>query len=856
MHTVPPQEIAAFLGNHLDQVLQRTHANFLNTVAADREFKAACALMDVLNAAEAAQQCLRQLLLEKNAAAAAAAAAAGNQGAGHHSNVQNPFLCFFVDIYKVALKDERRRWDRFVTSIILSGDGEELAPSTPSELIALAQEAEPKTVDLGELDEILPEVPIEDQIGLGQGWDSAPRILGRGNKRIGWDVILATGDGHNGGTSDSFSSSTPGASLSAKEAEASTKEPAKKDRQEEQEEELEEWEIEAERRFQDSDQEDLAAPSLPVKKKADKLKKAAEPSVTRQQLNAIMEQAAVQPLTFEEEQLMLLQFSSTTSNAHVPLPPHQAIAGIVNNNPTIAFNLLLHLIQLAEEGGMEDTGALATNGNVSKGTNKINGHNTKASTSSASFYGPGLVDGYLEVMTRAKRLTLHSLEVVNRLSAATTLSPQFMHAYIENAIRCCENVEDKMGQARVVRMLCVFLQSLLRNGAITIPAYFHALQSFCVQFSRVKEVAVLFQSLVEYQRKMDSDSPLDQTTGSSSSSSSTPGPSTTAQHHLQQQQQQHQSQAQFSHQQQQQQQQQQQPRLSWLANTGSITNVKSTVSMSNKQTASGFSTPGALSQFIHPGPANGVNSSNSSHSGGPGHAGGSHSHSHSVSISSGGGVGGAGGSSGAGFKGHSKSHSSTPGSMFSSPTFATMSASVNAFNSGLGNSALNGSTGGVFGGVRLSSAQGGTSGSMNNINNSNGNSQTNPGHVATNSGNSLSGAATAAQSDYDLEAALRASIKDMDCIEGSSSSPQVGSGGGATGGAATGSRSGSGSNTANKGAQSRTPNNGLYQGRSGGGSGTASYSSHLIQAAQGPMGSFGIGGPAPHSRGRGGRRGG
>jgi len=65
MITVPSQEIAAFLGNHLDHALHRTGTNFLSSVAADREFRAGCAIMDVLNAVESAQESLRQLLAGK-----------------------------------------------------------------------------------------------------------------------------------------------------------------------------------------------------------------------------------------------------------------------------------------------------------------------------------------------------------------------------------------------------------------------------------------------------------------------------------------------------------------------------------------------------------------------------------------------------------------------------------------------------------------------------------------------------------------------------------------------------------------------------------------------------------------------
>lgn len=67
MITVPSQEIAAFLGNHLDDVLQRTGSSFLNSVAADREFRAGCAIMDVLNAVDSVQESLRALLEKKSA---------------------------------------------------------------------------------------------------------------------------------------------------------------------------------------------------------------------------------------------------------------------------------------------------------------------------------------------------------------------------------------------------------------------------------------------------------------------------------------------------------------------------------------------------------------------------------------------------------------------------------------------------------------------------------------------------------------------------------------------------------------------------------------------------------------------
>lgn len=39
---------------------------------------------------------------------------------------QNPFLCLFVDIYNLASLDDNLKSERFVTSLILNGKGEEV----------------------------------------------------------------------------------------------------------------------------------------------------------------------------------------------------------------------------------------------------------------------------------------------------------------------------------------------------------------------------------------------------------------------------------------------------------------------------------------------------------------------------------------------------------------------------------------------------------------------------------------------------------------------------------------------------------------------------------------------------------
>ena len=102
---------------------------------------------------------------------------------------------------------------------------------------------------------------------------------------------------------------------------------------------------------------------------------------------------------------------------------------------------------------------------------------------------------YRDALVRIRPVSLHSMEVVNRLANAAELPIDFVKSYVGNCVQSCVEETDAGMRNRLVRLVCMFLQVLIRNRRVRVADLPEEVQAFCVEFMQSKEAATLFRLL-------------------------------------------------------------------------------------------------------------------------------------------------------------------------------------------------------------------------------------------------------------------------------------------------------------------------------------------------------------------------
>lgn len=91
------------------------------------------------------------------------------------------------------------------------------------------------------------------------------------------------------------------------------------------------------------------------------------------------------------------------------------------------------------------------------------------------------------------------LEVVNTLYMKVEIPTEAIHFLINNCIQFCKNSqESEYIKKKLVRLLCVFINSILRNRPTTSEELLIMIENFCTDFTEYKEASQLYKTVRSY----------------------------------------------------------------------------------------------------------------------------------------------------------------------------------------------------------------------------------------------------------------------------------------------------------------------------------------------------------------------
>ncbi|CAD8196554.1 unnamed protein product [Paramecium octaurelia] len=103
---------------------------------------------------------------------------------------------------------------------------------------------------------------------------------------------------------------------------------------------------------------------------------------------------------------------------------------------------------------------------------------------------------YLDQLIQIK-ISIQALELVNQLSKSISLPDQFLNVFITKCIANCEEFKNNQPQqlARQVRLVSVFIRTLIKQKAFDPKKIYVQLQGFCLEFSSILEATQLFKTI-------------------------------------------------------------------------------------------------------------------------------------------------------------------------------------------------------------------------------------------------------------------------------------------------------------------------------------------------------------------------